>query len=305
MPTLKTTLEQWRVLQAIVEHGGYAQAAEALHRSQSSISYMAARLQEQVGVPLLEIEGRKARLTESGRALLAQAADLLNDAAKLEQRAATLEQGWEAEVKLVVDAAFPTPLLLEALAQFTRVADQTRLQLTEVVLSGAEEALIEQRADVLVGTRVPAGYLGNLLLDVDFIAVAHPSHNLHRLARELDGDDLKREMQVVLRDSGTVNPRDEGWLGSAQRWTVSSLETSAAMVADGLGFAWLPRHLIQRRLDEGALWPLPLNRGQIRRVSLYLTFGKQDGAGPAARQLAQVLSRSAQAYAASATKALR
>jgi len=35
----RTTLEQWRVLQAIVEYGGFAQAAEALHRSQSSISY--------------------------------------------------------------------------------------------------------------------------------------------------------------------------------------------------------------------------------------------------------------------------
>lgn len=305
MPTLKTTLEQWRVLQAIVQYGGYAQAADALHRSQSSISYMVARLQEQVGVPLLTMEGRKARLTESGKALLAQAADLLNDAAKLEQRAAQLERGWEAEVRLVVDAALPTPLLLDALAQFTRVAGQTRLQLTEVVLSGAEEALAGQRADVLVGTRVPAGYLGNLLLDVDFIAVAHPSHTLHRLGRELDGDDLRREMQVVLRDSGTVNPRDEGWLGSAQRWTVSSLETSAAMVADGLGFAWLPRHLIQRRLDEGALWPLPLSEGRIRRVSLYLTFGSQEGAGPAARQLAQVLHQSAQVYAASAANALR
>src|SRR3546814_13105103 len=104
MQILKTTLEQWRVLQAIVEHGGYAQAAEALHRSQSSVSYMVARLQEQLGVPLLTIEGRKARLTESGKALLVQASDLLDDAARLEQRAARLEQGWEAQVRPVGDA---------------------------------------------------------------------------------------------------------------------------------------------------------------------------------------------------------
>src|SRR3546814_863118 len=195
------------LFRSIVEHGGYAQAAEALHRSQSSVSYMVARLQEQLGVPLLTIEGRKARLTESGKALLVQASDLLDDAARLEQRAARLEQGWEAQVRLVVDAALPTPLLLRALSQFTQVAGQTRLQLTEVVLSGADEALVEQRADILVGTRVPAGYLGNLLLDVDFIAVAHPSHSLHRLGRELAGDDLKREMQIVLRDSGRSEER--------------------------------------------------------------------------------------------------
>src|SRR5258706_12700218 len=62
----RSTLEQWSVLKAIVDHGGFAQAAEALHRSQSSVSYMVARLQEQLSVELLAIEGRKARLTEQG-----------------------------------------------------------------------------------------------------------------------------------------------------------------------------------------------------------------------------------------------
>ncbi len=297
MHLLKTTLEQWRVLQAIVEYGGYAQAAEATHRSQSSVSYMAARLQSQVGVQLLVIEGRKARLTENGKALLNQASELLADAHKLEQLASRMEQGWEAELRVVVDVAFPTSLLLQALNRFTQKAGQTRIQLSEVVLSGADEALLDQRADVLIGTRVPPGYLGDLLLDVDFIAVAHPGHNLHRLGRPLSTDDLKREMQIVLRDSGTLQPRDEGWLGSRQRWTVTSMETSAAMVVDGLGFAWLPRHLIQKHLEEGSIWPLPLSEGQTRRVSLYLTFGKGADAGPAARQLAQMLTQAARAYA--------
>src|SRR5690606_24136453 len=155
----------------------------------------------QLGVDLLVIEGRKARLTDHGKALLCQASELLADARKLEQLASRMEQGWEAELRVVVDVAFPTSLLLQALNQFTQEVGQTRIQLGEVVLSGADEALLEQRADVLIGTRVPAGYLGDLLLDVDFIAVAHPGHNLHRLGRPLSTDDLKREMQIVLRDS--------------------------------------------------------------------------------------------------------
>lgn len=294
----KTRLEQWRALQAVVQHGGYAQAAAALHRSQSSISYMVARLQEQLGVELLTLEGRKAKLTDNGKALLSGATELLSDARKLEDLAQRLQRGWEPELRLVVDVAFPTPLLLRALSEFTRVAGQTRVQLTEVVLSGAEEALLDQRADVLIGTRVPPGYLGNLLLDVEFVAVAHPGHPLHALQRELHGEDLKREMQVVLRDSGTVSPRDEGWLGSPERWTVSSMETSLAMVSEGLGFGWLPRHLIQGRLAEGTLLPLPLSQGQLRRVSLYLAFGNTERIGPGARQLGDILNRTAAGYAA-------
>jgi DNA-binding transcriptional LysR family regulator len=285
----KTTLEQWRVLQAIVDHGGFAQAAEALHRSQSSVSYAVARLQEQLGVDLLVIEGRKAQLTDHGKALLAAAGELLTDAQRLEGLAASLTEGWEPEIRVVVDVVFPNALLLQVLSAFMRIAPQTRIQLKEVVLSGAEEALQAQEADVVIGTRVPSTHLGDHLLDIQFVAVSHPDHALHRLGRALDSEDLRRELQVVLRDSGTVKPRDEGWLGAAQRWTVTSLQTSASMVAAGLGFAWLPKHLIADQLAAGTLLPLPLAEGGTRQVSLYLLFGKPGRPGRGATELAEVI----------------
>ena len=63
----RTTIEQWAVLAAVVDEGGFAQAATALNRSQSAVSYAVARLQEAVDVPLLAIEGRKAVLTAHGQ----------------------------------------------------------------------------------------------------------------------------------------------------------------------------------------------------------------------------------------------
>ena len=41
----KTTLEQWRILQAVVDHGGYAKAADYLNKSQSSLNHAVAKLQ--------------------------------------------------------------------------------------------------------------------------------------------------------------------------------------------------------------------------------------------------------------------
>ena len=110
----RVTLEQWRTLQAVVDQGGFAQAAEALHRSQSSISYTIARMQEQLGVPLLRLDGRKAVLTEAGNLLLRRSRQLVNQAQQLEELAHHMEQGWEAEVKLVVDAAYPTASVVSA-----------------------------------------------------------------------------------------------------------------------------------------------------------------------------------------------
>lgn len=281
------------MLQAIVDHGGFAQAAERLHRSQSSVSYAVARLQETLGMELLVQDGRKARLTDAGRALLERSRELLAGAVKLEELAATLRLGWEPEVGLAVEAAFPTGPLLQALARFAERAPHTRVQLREEVLSGTDEACINRTADLVIGSAPPAGMLADVLIEVEFLAVAHPEHALHRLGRPLTADDLMHAQQIVLRDSGTLKPRDSGWLGAPRRWTVTSLDTALRMVQAGLGFAWLPRHVLEPCLAAGegsaTIRPLPLHEGQSRTEPLYLIFVQPELAGPATRLLAEVL----------------
>jgi len=289
MPGPRVSLEQWRTLQAVLDHGGYAQAAAHLHRSQSSVSYTLAKLQRQLGVPLLEIHGRKAQLTPAGEALLRRSRHLLQEAMELERYAHSMEQGWEPEVRLVVDVAFPTELLVTALRRFETHRHGTRVQLREVVLSGADEALEQGSADLVIGGRVPPKFLGDLLLEIEFVAVARPDHALHRLEREIGVADLERELQVVIRDSGMQHRRDSGWLGAEQRWTVSSMETALTAVRAGLGFAWLPRHKINALLAQGELAALPLREGGTFQGHLYLIFADQHQPGPATRQLAELL----------------
>ena len=69
----KTTLEQWALLEKVVELGSFAKAADETHRSQSSVSYAVSRLQEQLGVALLQPQGRRMVLTEAGQVLLREA----------------------------------------------------------------------------------------------------------------------------------------------------------------------------------------------------------------------------------------
>src|SRR3569833_1538679 len=236
----RTSVEQWAVLAAVIDEGGFAQAAAALNRSQSAVSYAVARLQEAIGVPLLVIEGRKAVLTAHGQVLLKRARSLIGDLVSLEGLAHTLRQGWEPELRLVVDAAFPRDRLLKIVAELQRLCPNTQMQLSDAVLSGAEEAITDGRADVVVTAHVPNGYFGEFLLDVAFVAVAWPEHPLFSVGHELSFDDLTRHVQVVVRDSGVKHPRDEGWLGAERRCTVSSMEASLATVKAGLAYAWLP-----------------------------------------------------------------
>lgn len=278
------SLEQWRVLQAVIDYGGFAQAARAMHRSQSSISYTISKLQEQLGSKLLYIRGRKAELTEAGEILLRQSRKLLQSARELEQLADSLQSGWEAEIALVVDIAYPTSLLIELLREFQPISQGTRVQLREVVLSGAEDALRDGSADLVISAFVPEGFLGDRLLAINFIAVAHPEHALHKLNRPLGTTDLQQELQVIIRDSGMSQHRNMGW-HSEHSWSVTKMETAIETVSQGLGFAWLPEHNIGDLLAADSLRPLPLQTGQTYQAPLYLISTRPDHQGPATQAL--------------------
>jgi DNA-binding transcriptional LysR family regulator len=151
------------------------------------------------------------------------------------------------------------------------------------VLSGAEDAISLGLGDVVITSRVPPGFLGDWLLDVDFVAVARPDHALFRIERGLSTEDLVPHVQAVVRDSGTVRPRDEGWLGAERRFTVSSMEASLAIVLAGLAYAWLPLHLLIEPLRDGRLRRLPLTLGGSRTVALQIVAVHPNVLGPAAQ----------------------
>ncbi|HJR27231.1 MAG TPA: LysR substrate-binding domain-containing protein, partial [Pseudomonas sp.] len=59
--------------------------------------------------------------------------------------------------------------------------------------------------------------------------------------------------------------------------------------SSGLGFAWLPRHMIERELKEGTLKVLPLDQGGSRNPSFYLYSNKDKPLGPATQILIELL----------------
>lgn len=70
-------LGRLRVLVAVAREGSVTAAAEALHYAQPSVSHHLAKLEAEVGVPLLQRMGRGIRLTDAGRLLVARAETIL------------------------------------------------------------------------------------------------------------------------------------------------------------------------------------------------------------------------------------
>ena len=284
----KISIDQWTTLVSVVDSGSYAKAAELLHKSQSTLTYAIQQMEKLLAVKLFELRGRKAVLTPTGELLYRRGKALVDEAARLERAAGELAQGWEPEVRLAVEIIFPTWLLLECLARFGAERPETRIELIESVLGGTDEALAGGKVELAIGSAIPAGFVGDVLMPVQGVCVAAPSHPLHSLGRELTLDDLRRHRHIVIRDSGVQRSRAAGWLNE-MRWTVTHKATAIRALVMGLGYAWSPEDSIREELERGALKRLPLREGAERSGTLYLIFADRDTAGPGTRRLSEII----------------
>ncbi len=280
---LRVTLEQWRMFRAVVEYGGFNQASQNIHKSQSSIHNAVQKIENTLGVQLFRVEGRKTLVTEAGELMLRRANYLLDEAAKIEAVGQTLGEGIESQLRIAVDEIFPQELLYKVLDATSSQYPMLRIELMESILTGAKELLANTDVDIAISPFTLADGFSEELCQIDFIAVASPSHALHAITRDLTLEDLKSHRQIVVRDSAISKRQDDGWLGANQRWTVGHMRTSIDMISNGLGFAWLPVSSISTMLKDGRLKPLNLEHNGKRSTPLHLIFNDGDRLGPAAR----------------------
>ncbi|HEV2219714.1 MAG TPA: LysR family transcriptional regulator [Casimicrobiaceae bacterium] len=287
-PEPRITLEQWQALVAVVDAGSYAKASQALHKSQSTLTYAVQKLESLLGVKAFEIRGRKAVLTPTGQMLHRRAQILLDEARGVEQAAKVVSAGWEPEIRIAADVVFPYDLLLEAFERFGAESPHTRVELIESVLMGSSEALIERRVDLAISGQVPQGHAFEALVRLRLIPVARPDHALHRLARPLTQRDLRAQRQLVVRESD-ARRATRPTLEAAQRWTVSHVSTSIMAATMGLGYGWYAEDRIRHELAAGTLKELPMRDGGERYIELYLVYADRENAGPGTLRLAQLV----------------
>ena len=284
----KVSLEQWQTLVAVVDAGSYSKASEALHKSQSSVTYAVQQLESQLGVKAFEIKGRKAELTPTGQLLYRRARVLLEEAGSVEKAAKSLSAGWEAEICIAVDVLYPNWLLFKCFERFNAESPHTRVELIESVIGGTTEALESGKADLAIAHRIPSGFEGEPIIRMPMILVAHPDHPLHKLGRPVTQRDLRAHRHIVVRESD-ARRATRLRVEAVQRWTVTNMSSSITAVAMGMGYARLPEDKIREELQRGMLEPLPMRDGGTTEATLYLVHADREDAGPGVRRLAAIL----------------
>lgn len=282
------TLEQLRVFIAVIDHGGFAAAARALHRTQSVISYTIANLEEQLNIALLDRAKRKPELTEAGKALLADARAIAMKVDGMRSRAKALSAGLEAEVSLVVDVMFPTCLLVRILNAFQQQFPAVAMRLHTEALGAVTQLVLDRVCHIGICGGVvnpPDAIERRAAGEVTMMPVCSPGHPLASWPGKIPASALRDHMQLVLTDRSQLTAgRDYGVLG-LRTWRLGDLGSKHALLRGGLGWGSMPQAMISDDLANGRLVQLDVADGKAFQYPLYAINRNDEEPGPAGRWL--------------------
>ncbi len=255
---LKISLDALLTIDTIARRGSFSAAAKELFRVPSTISYTVTKLEEDLGVQLFERFGPRVALTPACEELLKEGRYLLKAAGDLESRVRRVASGWETELTIAMDSMLSPAGLLGDIAAFYEVADQTRVRLVKEELSGTWEALLDRRADLLIGAAGEGpsggGYTAEPLGTVSFVFVVAPGHPLAGIAHPLGKADLSHYRAVSVADSARqLQARTVGLIFGQDTIAVPDMQTKYQFQRAGIGFGFLPESLVRDDIARGLL----------------------------------------------------
>lgn len=288
------TIDQLRVLVAIVETGSFSAAARQLQRAQSAISQSVATLERQLGVPLFDRGGRRPVLTAEGEALVGDAREVIGRARALRERASAFAAGVEPSLSLAVSLLVPPEILAKVLHGFEARFGETELRVLVQEARGPVESVREGGADLGVTGRYSLRDEDASLArsDVGGVAIAAVVATGHALASRTGGAPVPAEELGAARQLVSVGSTSSSGMRAISRrtWQIADQGLRRSLVVAGFGWAVMPLHTVTADLEAGRLVTLPLDvLGPTPRETLVALRRPDRPPGPASRWLEAAL----------------
>lgn len=286
------TVDQLRIFLAVAEHGSFNQAARKLGRALSVVSYGIAALEFQLGVKVFDREGsRKPRLTDAGRALLADARAVIDEVDGMMARARSVRQGLETELALAVDVMVPSATIGAVLHDFQVTFPAVDLRLHVEALGAVAALVLDQRADLAVAgpdiidlPELQRAAIGSVKL----VPVASPGHPLAQL-EQVPAGEARRHLQLVLTDRSRLTEGKEFSVISPRTWRLADLGAKHALLLEGVGWGNMPLHVVSDEISLGRLVKLELPENPPLDYVLHALWRKDSRPGPAATWMLDAL----------------
>ncbi|SFO71416.1 DNA-binding transcriptional regulator, LysR family [Mesorhizobium sp. NFR06] len=249
-------LHDLRCFDAVVAGGSFQAAALALHRTHPSVFAAVARLEEQLGLTLLDRSGYRVSLTEEGRLFHRRAQLALREVEHLQDYAGQLASGEETVLRVVIGDVCPRPGILGLLSRFFAARPRTRLHLDYEAISGPVERLMDGEADLIFHRANPSDpHLERIdLCEVAFVPVAAPGFLPFEDRHDIAPEAMRPFTQCVIRDTAR-RPSSENFfvIDGAHSCSVPDHMMKKELILHGLAWGHLPEWLIEDELRDGRL----------------------------------------------------
>jgi DNA-binding transcriptional LysR family regulator len=267
------SVHQIRLLTAVIEHGGFTRAADALGLSQPAVSHQLKALSAAVGVPVIEVVGRDVRLTAAGELLHGHAKRILAEFAAAGAALDELRGLRRGTLRVAGDTTVGIYVLPDLLGAFRHAYPSVEVRLGVDNRQGLYDRLVANEFDFVVSGRrwenpsiplIAYPFLAN-----ELIAIASPRHRLAGRSRVTLAEFAAEPFIVREPGSGTRETAEEALraAGLSMR-PVMELASNGAIkraVAQDLGVSILSRYATALELEIGHLVELPVDDFPLRR----------------------------------------
>jgi len=266
---------------SVVKHSSFAKAAEELSLSPSGVSRIVTRLEERLGVRLVQRTTRSLSLTEAGAAFYARASQILADLtdAEAEVQKATAQPRGNLRVtaSLVFGQLYITPLLHEILERFPELSIDLSLtnRFVDIIDEGIDLA-------IRIGALSDSRLIARRLCNNQRVLVASPSY-LEKRGTPKTPEELAEHDIVVYtgfakpREWKLVGPNGVVSVGLSGRVATNNLEVLVSCAKKGLGVTVGPTMSVNQALLSGELVRV-LEDFEFEQSAIFAVY-------PSARQL--------------------
>lgn len=286
------TFEQMKILRAVVEQGGIIAASKVLFKTQPAVSNMINRLEAQLEVKLFTRDGYRVQLTPEGQALYGQIKGILAQVETVEALAKNFSAGSEPLVRISVEALTPVNAIMEVLHEVQSLFPYTCVSITTDTLYGGVEKLEKGEVDLAL---VPQSSQSVTMesapvTTTELVPVFAKQHPSVADSLKLSKQELLEAIHIVIPDSSS-KPADTQMLtrDGARCWHAADFNMKKQMIMNGLGWGYMPIHLVEAELELGQLVIVDLEAKPRVPVTVHVLKNIERPLGPVASLLWDLL----------------
>jgi DNA-binding transcriptional LysR family regulator len=280
-----------RAFVRVLDRGSFSNAAKDLGLTPSAVSKLVSRLEDRLGVRLLERSTRRLALTPEGETFLARARRIVADIDEAEAEVMQARGAPRGRLRINSGTAFGLHQLAPALADFLARFPEIDIDLS---ITDRYVDLIEEQADIAVRSgHIPEGpFIQRKIADLQRVICAAPSY-LKRRGTPSVAADLKKHDCIVVSGPGLKRwPfKTHGGIDVVEvrpRVSTDDAEAALRLAIEGAGIVRLSDVIVGGPLRDGQLvalltdihhvepFPLaaiyPAGRQRLPRIAVFIEF---------------------------------